>query len=69
MVAFDGERRLLKVGAGSLVVSIALSVALIPPFGDDGAAWSYVGGLYAGAILSLIALRRHLRRAPQDAEL
>jgi O-antigen/teichoic acid export membrane protein len=68
VVAFDGEGRLLKVGAGSLVVSIALSVALIPPFGDDGAAWSYVGCLYAGALLSLIALRRHLRRAPQVAE-
>jgi O-antigen/teichoic acid export membrane protein len=50
------------------VVSIALSVALIPRFGDVGAAWSYVGGLYAGALLGLIALRRHLHRAPQVAE-
>jgi O-antigen/teichoic acid export membrane protein len=68
VVAFDGERRLLKVGTGSLVVSIALSLALIPAFGDDGAAWSYVGALYAGAFLSVLALRRHLARAPQDAE-
>ena len=68
VVAFDGERRLLKVGIGSLVVSVALSVALIPAFGDDGAAWSYVGALYAGAFLSVLALRRHLARTRLEAE-
>jgi O-antigen/teichoic acid export membrane protein len=67
-VAFNGERHLLAVGAGSLVVSVALSFALIPSWGDEGAAWSYVGGLYAGALLSLVVLRPHFRRPARDAE-
>jgi O-antigen/teichoic acid export membrane protein len=68
VVAFDGEARLLWVGLGSLLVSIGLSLALIPSLADEGAAWSYVASLYAAALLSLVALRRHLRRPARDAE-
>jgi O-antigen/teichoic acid export membrane protein len=68
LVAFGGEARLLRVGAGSLIISVALSVALVPSWADQGAAWAYIGSLYAGALLSLVALRRHLRRPAGDAE-
>jgi O-antigen/teichoic acid export membrane protein len=65
VVAFDGERRLVAVGAGSLVVSAGLSLALIPAGGDAAAAWAYTASLYAAAVLGLVALRRQLPGAPE----
>ena len=67
IVAFDGEARLVAVGVGSLVVSVGLSLALIPAGGDAEAAWAYTASLYAAALLGLLALRRQLRHGAEGA--
>jgi O-antigen/teichoic acid export membrane protein len=66
IVAFDGEARLVAVGVGSLVVSVGLSLALIPSGGDAEAALAYTATLYAAAVLGLVALRRQLRRGAEE---
>ncbi|MBN1528598.1 MAG: oligosaccharide flippase family protein [Thermoleophilaceae bacterium] len=64
VVAFDGEARLLGVGLASLLSCAVLSAVLIPAAADEGAAWAYVGSLYATALLSYVALDRQLRSRP-----
>ena len=66
IVAFDGEARLVAVGVGSLIVSVGLSLALIPSGGDAEAALAYTATLYAAAVLGLVALRRQLRRGAEE---
>jgi O-antigen/teichoic acid export membrane protein len=62
IVAFDGEARLLGVGLVGLAVSVVLSMALIPAGEGIGAAWTYVGSLYAMAALTFATLERQLGR-------
>ncbi len=62
VVAFDGEARLVRIGLIGLAVSALLAALLIPSGGDEGAAWTYVGSLYAIAGLSLVVLERQLAR-------
>ena len=70
-IALDGEGRLLGIGLLGLVICVALSALLIPGNGDAGAAWSYVGSLYAVAALSFVVLERQLhlsgKRTPPSA--
>lgn len=61
IVAFGGEARLLAVGAAGLALCVALSLAIIPSGGDEGAAWASTASIYVTAGLSLVALRRQLR--------
>ena len=67
IVAFDGEARLLGIGLAGLAVCIALSLALIPSATDSGAAWTYVGFLYAMAALAFALLERQLGRTRAQA--
>jgi peptidoglycan biosynthesis protein MviN/MurJ (putative lipid II flippase) len=62
VVAFDGEARLVRIGLVGLAVSGLLAALLIPSGGDEGAAWTYVGSLYAIAGMSLVVLERQLAR-------
>jgi O-antigen/teichoic acid export membrane protein len=71
VVAFDGESHLVGIGLAGLALSALLSALLIPSGGDDGAAWTYVGSLYAMAALTLFVLERQLGRSherPATAE-
>jgi O-antigen/teichoic acid export membrane protein len=71
VVAFDGEARLLGIGLIGLAVCVVLSLALIPSATDTGAAWTYVGFLYAMAALAFALLERQLGRTrprPPEAE-
>jgi O-antigen/teichoic acid export membrane protein len=60
VIAFDGERRLLAIGVVGLGICGVLSAMLIPSAGDSGAAWTYVGSLYALAGLAFVALERQV---------
>jgi O-antigen/teichoic acid export membrane protein len=71
VVAFDGEARLVGIGLVGLAISAVLSAILIPSAGDEGAAWTYVGSLYAMAALTVLVLERQLGRSaerPAQAE-
>jgi O-antigen/teichoic acid export membrane protein len=73
VVAFDGEARLVGIGLLGLALSALLSAILIPSAGDEGAAWAYVGSLYAMAALTVFVLERQLGRtatrpAPSEAD-
>ena len=64
IIAFDDERRLLWIGlTGFFLATVAAAVA-IPEFGGEGAAWTYVGAIYAMAAISLVALLHRLSRLP-----
>jgi O-antigen/teichoic acid export membrane protein len=65
IIAFDGEARLMGVGLAGCALSVVLSVLLVPAAGDVGAAWAYVGGIYAVALLALFVLERRLSH-PED---
>jgi O-antigen/teichoic acid export membrane protein len=60
IIAFDGEARLMGVGLAGCALSVALSLLLVPSEGATGAAWAYVGGIYAVAAFALFVLERRL---------
>ncbi len=71
VVAFDGEAHLVGIGLAGLALSALLSALLIPSAGDVGAAWTYVGSLYAMAALTVFVFERQLGRTavrPAQAE-
>jgi O-antigen/teichoic acid export membrane protein len=61
VVAFDGEAGLVRIGLAGLVICAALAAILIPSSGDNGAAWTYVGSMYAMAAMCFVLLRIQLR--------
>jgi O-antigen/teichoic acid export membrane protein len=65
VVAFDGEARLVGIGLVGLAISAVLSAILIPSAGGEGAAWTYVGSLYAMAALTVFVLERQLGRSAE----
>jgi O-antigen/teichoic acid export membrane protein len=71
LVAFDGERDVVKVTVGGALLSLAVGIAVIPGTGAVGAAWVYTGVLAAMALAALAAFSirtRHPRaRSVQPA--
>jgi O-antigen/teichoic acid export membrane protein len=64
IIAFDDEARLLWIGLTGFVLAAASAAIVIPQFGGEGAAWTYVGAIYAMATISLISLLHRLARLP-----
>jgi O-antigen/teichoic acid export membrane protein len=60
LIALGRERRLLQLAAASTVLSLVLSIALVPDGGDVGGAIAYaaaLGFLAAGMLMSLARIR------------
>jgi O-antigen/teichoic acid export membrane protein len=63
LVAFDGERDVVKVTVGGAVLSLVAGIAVIPSTGATGAAWVYTGVLAAMALAGLAAFQVRTRHS------